>query len=287
MVSIVAAQPSYLAKRFLAGTLLVESIINQLGCFSLKNGHWSWFPSISFFPQLPSANKPRKVIGYSPSQARLLSLLLSSCLHAMFFIMMGSKGGYWVLFCAYALAAFARSILTGKVQFFCLNVLPHLKENFFLSMKRPCQWFLSILAAFLTNISVCIDRNAYFASGFKQSLGYAFGIWSASPSDILETWFLTMVSFRSWWSCISPRLSGHYFYWHSLVPLLFRFFDPLGLQRSIPSDDVHANYNGVFTRSRKCIDSGKTTSKMPRSITYRSYATDKQARVGDWGYPNE
>lgn len=107
-------QPSYFAKRFLAGTLLVESIINQLGRFSPTSGHWSWFPKISFFPQFLSAKQPQKVVGYSPSQARLLAVLLSSCLHGMFFIMMGSKGGYWVFFCAYMLSAFARSILTGK-----------------------------------------------------------------------------------------------------------------------------------------------------------------------------
>lgn len=104
------------AQRFLTGTLLVEFIINQLGRFSPTKAHWSWFPRISFFPQFLVSKEPRTVIGYSPSQARLLALLVSSCLHGMFFIMMGSKGGYWVSFCAYALAAFARSILTDKIH---------------------------------------------------------------------------------------------------------------------------------------------------------------------------
>ena len=36
-------------------------------------------------------------------------------------------------------------------------------------------------------------RNAYFASGFKQSLGYAYGIWSASLSASLEISFLTLI----------------------------------------------------------------------------------------------
>ena len=98
----------------MVGTLLVESIINQLGRFSPTSGHWSWFPKISFLPQFLSAKQPQKVIGYSPSQARLLAVLLSSCLHGMFFIMMGSKGGFWLSFCAYMVVAFARSILTGK-----------------------------------------------------------------------------------------------------------------------------------------------------------------------------
>ena len=113
-----AKQPSYFAKRFLVGTLLVESIINQFGRFSPTSEHWSWFPKISFFPQFLSAKQPQKVIGYSPSQARLLAVLLSSCLHGMFFIMMGSKGGFWLSFCAFLLSAFARAILTGKYWFF-------------------------------------------------------------------------------------------------------------------------------------------------------------------------
>lgn len=33
---------------------------------------------------------------------------------------------------------------------------------------------------------VCIERNAYFASSLKQSLGYAFGLWSAALSVNLE-----------------------------------------------------------------------------------------------------
>ena len=100
----------------------MESIINQLGRFSPTSGHWSWFPKISFFPQFLFSKQPQKVTGYSPSQARLLAVLLSSCLHGMFFIMMGSKGGFWLTFCAYMLAAFARAFLTGK-NFVFLKVL--------------------------------------------------------------------------------------------------------------------------------------------------------------------
>ena len=115
----------------------MESIINQLGRFSPKSGHWSWIPEISFFPRVLSAKQRQKVIGYSPSQARLLAVLLSSCLHAIFFIMMGSKGGFWLSFCAYMLAAFARSILTGQNYFFFLVRFGKLKviAPFY---KRPC-----------------------------------------------------------------------------------------------------------------------------------------------------
>lgn len=126
-------------------------------------------------------------------------------------------------------------------------------------------------------------RNAYFASGFKQSLGYAFGLWSAYLSARLEISLLTLHSFRSRWSCISPRLSDHHRYGHSLVPLLFRLFGPLGLKRGIPSDNVPADYNGVLKRPRKCIDSDKQASKKSRRV-YGSYVIYKQVRVGRWRY---
>uniref|UniRef100_A0A8H7Y8V3 Major facilitator superfamily (MFS) profile domain-containing protein n=1 Tax=Psilocybe cubensis TaxID=181762 RepID=A0A8H7Y8V3_PSICU len=126
---------------FIVGTMLVESIINQLGRFRLVADHSSWIPAIQLLKTKQSDNE----IGYSPSQARHISLLVSSILHGMFFVMMGSRGGFWAAFGAYAVAAFARSVLTGRLHF----------------------------------------RNGYFAEGPKQSLGYAFGLWSlgsvASP----------------------------------------------------------------------------------------------------------
>ncbi|KAH9487131.1 Bypass of stop codon protein 6 [Psilocybe cubensis] len=123
---------------FIVGTMLVESIINQLGRFRLVADHSSWIPAIQLLKTKQSDNE----IGYSPSQARHISLLVSSILHGMFFVMMGSRGGFWAAFGAYAVAAFARSVLTASL-------------------------------------------NGYFAEGPKQSLGYAFGLWSlgsvASP----------------------------------------------------------------------------------------------------------
>ncbi|PPQ90444.1 hypothetical protein CVT25_014962 [Psilocybe cyanescens] len=100
---------------FMVGTCLVESIVNQLGCFDLTSNHSSWIPRLSF--SCLSIRKPgNNKIGYSPSQARHVALLVSSILHGMFFVMMGSRGGFWVVFGAYAVAAFARSILTGPQQ---------------------------------------------------------------------------------------------------------------------------------------------------------------------------
>ena len=57
----------------------------------------------------------RPSFGYSPTQARHSALLVASVLHTLYFIMMGSQGGFPVMFVAYALAAFARAILSGKI----------------------------------------------------------------------------------------------------------------------------------------------------------------------------
>ncbi|KAF8971543.1 major facilitator superfamily domain-containing protein [Flammula alnicola] len=124
---------------FMTGTLLVESIIHQFGRFDPTKNTWSWMPKTAILARFFSRNCQHTEIGFSPSQARLMALLVSSILHALFFVMMGSKGGFWVLFWAYALAAFARSILTGK---------------------HPSK------------------KNAYFASVLPQSIGYAYGVWS-------------------------------------------------------------------------------------------------------------
>lgn len=103
---------SQLPSSFIIGTVLVESIIAQLGRFDPQN------PTPTWIPRLISRNKGSSVsvkTGFSRSQAHLLSILVSSVLHGMFFLMMGFKGGFPVLFCAYALAAFARSILTASL----------------------------------------------------------------------------------------------------------------------------------------------------------------------------
>ena len=189
--------------KILDGKFLVESIINQLGRFSPTSGHWSWFPKISFFTQFLSPKQPQKVIGYSPSQSRLLAVLLSSCLHGMFFIiMMGSesKGGF-----------------LGFILCRNCSVLSAALLVLFVHHGRLSDQHLTSTA-----------RNAYFLMVSSGPL-YVFGLWSVSHSASLEISFLTPHSFRSRWSCISPRLSDHHHYGNSLVPLLFRFFDPLGL----------------------------------------------------------
>jgi len=128
---------------------------------------------------------------------------------------LGLKGGFWLLFCAYFVVAFSRSILMAAL-------------------------------------------NDYFASCFKQSLGYAFGLMSlgafASPL-VCQT-------------IIAMGIPWPHFYLGSLVLSAFNV--------ALPSVDVPANYNGVLKRPRKCDEQA---NKKPRRI-YGSHATYKQVRVG-------
>lgn len=118
----------------------MESIINQLGCFDLAKSQPSWIPQTCLPSKFFSFRKgASKHTGFSPSQARLLALLLSSFLHGMFFVMMGTKGGFWVLFGAYVIAAFARAILTGEITSF-VDIL--------LALTSPC--FLSVIVIIIT-----------------------------------------------------------------------------------------------------------------------------------------
>lgn len=121
---------------FFIGTFLIEIILRWLGRFSLERSKKSIIPqSWITFDKRPS-------FGYSPTQARHSALLIASVVHALYFVMMGSQGGFPVMFVAYALAAFARALLSALL-------------------------------------------NAYFASGPKYALGFAYGIASlgsfASP----------------------------------------------------------------------------------------------------------
>lgn len=135
-------------------TILIETLIHFLGQFDLSKTHWSWIPEFTFFG-IRSPRKAPKSVGNSPSQARLLALLIASILHGSFFVMMGSRGSFWVMFFAYSVAAFARSILTGKHSAFRL-------------------WYFTSYIHYPSKATL----NAYFVSGYKQSVGFAFGLWS-------------------------------------------------------------------------------------------------------------
>ncbi|KAF9451790.1 MFS general substrate transporter [Macrolepiota fuliginosa MF-IS2] len=143
---------------FFIGTFLVEIILKWLGRFSLESSKKSIIPHT-----LIIFNKKAPAVGHSASHARHLALVIAGVMHAFYFIMMGSRGGFPVMFVAYAMAAFARALLTGK--------------------------------------------NAYFASGPKQALGYAYGL--ASFGSVASPFVCQ--------SIIATGVPWFHFYYGSLV----------------------------------------------------------------------
>ncbi|TFK41367.1 major facilitator superfamily domain-containing protein [Crucibulum laeve] len=127
---------------FIVGTLLVESIMKMLGRVCLTHLQRSLVPAL-----FRGSGKTHEGTSFSALQARHVGLLISSVLHGVFFVIMGTRGGFAVLFLAYVVAAFARSILTET--------------------------------------SPPAALNEYFVSAREEALGYAFGLWSfggvASP----------------------------------------------------------------------------------------------------------
>ncbi|KAG2080681.1 major facilitator superfamily domain-containing protein, partial [Suillus cothurnatus] len=99
------------------GTLLLERIVNFLGQFYPSLNQHTYFPAVPFFDRLFTKNVLAALpygVGYSPSKARLSSLVLGCLLHPLFFIVMGTARNYPALLLAYAIAAFARSFWTGE-----------------------------------------------------------------------------------------------------------------------------------------------------------------------------
>lgn len=96
--------------RFFIGTFLVETILKYFGRYQLEDSTKSFLPR-SFLHFAAS----RRNIGHSASQGRHRVLILASIIHALYFILMGSRAGFPVMFVAYALAAFSRAILTAPL----------------------------------------------------------------------------------------------------------------------------------------------------------------------------
>lgn len=149
--------------RFGFGTAVVESVVRYLGQFNMSNKHWSWIPKTSF-------SRKSSSVGYSQSQARFHAVVISSIMHAMFFVMMGSRRGYWTCFSAYAVAAFSRGILTGMA---CFDLPPpnlfDMVGSFSKRVLRP--WVPSIIGLRLWHV----EYVRYFCLLFlisKFSLGF-------------------------------------------------------------------------------------------------------------------
>jgi hypothetical protein len=97
---------------FLTGTFLLERILKQLGRISRTGTRTSLFP---FYPSISKRTGVDAGVRFSPLQARLLAVIMSGFLHGMFFVIMGTRGGFPAIFVAHSTAAFARSILTGTL----------------------------------------------------------------------------------------------------------------------------------------------------------------------------
>ncbi|KAJ3574526.1 hypothetical protein NP233_g1716 [Leucocoprinus birnbaumii] len=96
---------------FFIGTFLLEIILRWLGRFNHEASRKRIIPhSLVIF------NKNASSCGHSATQARHSALLIASIMHAFYFIMMGSRGGFPVMFIAYAMAAFARALLTALLN---------------------------------------------------------------------------------------------------------------------------------------------------------------------------
>lgn len=101
---------TYTGLRFFFGTLIAERVLNYIGRFNVGKAK---VPAKELRPAF-FARSSREGVGFSPSQARFFSLVISSVLHGLHFIMMGSRSGFPMMFSAYVLAAFARAFLTGE-----------------------------------------------------------------------------------------------------------------------------------------------------------------------------
>ncbi|KAI0803077.1 major facilitator superfamily domain-containing protein [Irpex lacteus] len=123
---------------FALGTTLVERILGVVGWVCvLPNSR------ISFLPALLRRCPEGSTRGYSPTQARFVVTWAGTLLHPVFFVIMGCRRNFASMLVAYAISAFARSLLTGKPHVQCYLLLNH-----------------------------------YVASTPKKALGYMYGFWS-------------------------------------------------------------------------------------------------------------
>lgn len=96
--------------RFFLGTFLVESIITVLARFQLRRLKIIFKKNNRNEDDLDSDTHWHS----SSSQGKHLVLLIASIAYAMYFVMMGSRSGFPVMFLAYVLSAFARALLAGQ-----------------------------------------------------------------------------------------------------------------------------------------------------------------------------
>jgi len=79
----------------------------------------AWIPHLA----PAQSGKQGTVTRCSALQAQHLSLVLSSLMHASFFVMMGSAKGYITIFSAYVIATFSHAFLTGEIYYYFICTL--------------------------------------------------------------------------------------------------------------------------------------------------------------------
>lgn len=101
------------------GTVSIEFITSFLGRGVLSA---SRVPSVISFPSWPrrkagTQEDETTIVGFSQSRCRYLTLVIASVCHATFFVIMGSKSGFPSMLVAYAVSAFSRSFILGRLLF--------------------------------------------------------------------------------------------------------------------------------------------------------------------------
>ncbi|KAF9014961.1 major facilitator superfamily domain-containing protein [Cyathus striatus] len=110
---------------FVIGTFLVERILKFFGRISLNQSTNSPVEPYFSVPSRRAAKRGRgNYIGFSFLQSRYVGLLVASILHGSFFLLMGTKANVAILFLAYVVAAFARSIITASLNRFFSSTKP-------------------------------------------------------------------------------------------------------------------------------------------------------------------
>ncbi|KAF8887929.1 major facilitator superfamily domain-containing protein [Gymnopilus junonius] len=100
---------------YFAGTFIVEVLMKYLGRLDLSH-HGSQSLFYPFISLVTSKPLHKDKFGHSESQARYILLVFASLTHASYFIMMGSRSGFPVMFLAYVLSAFSRALLTAPLN---------------------------------------------------------------------------------------------------------------------------------------------------------------------------
>ncbi|KAI0336059.1 MFS general substrate transporter [Cubamyces sp. BRFM 1775] len=108
------------ATGYLLGTVAVEYVTRLLGRTRLETHRPpstsplpAWFSRTSDPESCHGTSQQMHIIGFSRSRSRFYTLLCATSLHAVFFVIMGSKSGYPSMMIAYVISSFARSFITG------------------------------------------------------------------------------------------------------------------------------------------------------------------------------